>query len=141
MKEKIQVIETQEEDDMVDFLAKLEQVATKKPARRFSTIQRDEAGYRTVQIVVEKLDEAKGDIASHEYEITTLNLGPTTKKQEAEDLDNSIASMKARLDKEIGKKEYKREVEHLRDYIQHLTKQLDQANPEAPPLLTSQETT
>lgn len=52
---------------------------------------------------------------------------------------NSVTSMKARLDKEVGKKEYKKEVERLRDYNQHLTKPLDQANPKVPPLLNSQE--
>ncbi|XP_057836292.1 DNA-directed RNA polymerases IV and V subunit 2 [Cryptomeria japonica] len=48
--------------------------------------------------------------------------------------------MKARLDKEVEKKkEYKREVERLGEYIQHLTKQLNQANPEVLPPLNSQE--
>lgn len=80
LKEKTQEIEVQEEDDMADFLARLEQTAVKKSATRFSAIQRDETGCRIVQIVVPKVDKAKGYIASHEYEITTFNLGPTTKK-------------------------------------------------------------
>lgn len=98
-------------------------------------------GCRTVQIVVPKVDKAKGDIDPHEYEITAISLGPTTKKREAKDLDNSIASMKARVDKEVDKKkEYKKEVECLRESIQHLTRPLNQANPEAPLLLNPQET-
>lgn len=42
------VVEEQEEDDMADFLARLEQTAAKKPTKRFSTIQRDETGNCTV---------------------------------------------------------------------------------------------
>lgn len=75
-----------------------------------------------------KVDKAKGDIGPHEYEITTFDLGPSTKTQVKEDLDNLVASMKAKLDEETKKKkEYKREVERLKEHIQHLTtKPLDQ---------------
>lgn len=56
-------------------------------------------------------------------------------------MDNFVATIKARLEKEIvKKKEYKREVERLKEYIQHLTKPLDQTTSAAPPLMnTSQE--
>lgn len=49
--------------------------------------------------------------------------------------------MKAKLDEETEKKnEHKRQVEHLKEYIRHLTtKPLDKANPEALPLLNSQQ--
>lgn len=131
----------QEEDDMADFLARLEQTVVKKPAKRFSTIQRDETGNRIVHIVVPKVNKAKGDIAPPEFEITTFDLDPITKTQAKDDLDNSVASIKAKLDEETEKKnEHKREVECLKEYIRQLTtKPLDQANPNALLLLDSQQ--
>lgn len=59
-----------------------------------------------------------------------------------EDLDNLVTTIKARLEKEVAKKkEYKWEVERLKEYIQHLTKPLDQTSSAAPPLInTSHET-
>lgn len=133
------VIEDSEEDDMAGFLARIEKLVVKKLAKRFFTIQRDEAGNCTMLIAAPKVNKAKGDIAPHEYEITTFDLGPSTKTQVKEDLDNSVASMKAKLDEETEKKnEHKREFERLKEYIRHLTtKPLDQANPEALPLLNS----
>lgn len=63
-------------------------------------------------------------------------MGPTTKGQEVEDLDNLVASMKARIDKEVRKKrEYKKEIEGLEEYIQHLTKPLNQDDAAIPLLL------
>lgn len=94
-----------------------------------------------MQIVVPKANKAKGDISPHEYEITTFDLGPSTKAQVKEDLDNSVASMKAKLDEETQKKnEHKRDVERLKEYIRQLTtKPLNQANPEVLSLLDSQQ--
>lgn len=132
----IEVLE--DEDDMVDFLARLETVAVRKPTKMFSTIQRDETSHRMVQIAVPTMFKSKEDIAPQEYAITTVDLGPTTKSQKIEDLDNSIMSIKVRLEKEVAKKrEYKQEVEHLKKYIQHLTKPPDQASSTAPLLLNS----
>lgn len=53
----------EEEDDMADFLPRLETMAVRKPTRIFSTIQRDEAGHRTVQIAMPTVDKSKDDIA------------------------------------------------------------------------------
>lgn len=53
------VVEEQEEADMADFLARLEQTTVKKPSKRFSTIQRDETGNYIVQIAVPKVNKAK----------------------------------------------------------------------------------
>lgn len=86
------------------------------------------------------MDKSKEDITHQECEITTFDLRPTTKGQEVEDLDNSIASMKAILDKEVGKKrEYKKEIERLKEYIQYLTKPFNQGNAIATLLKSSQE--
>lgn len=89
---KIQApVEIQEEDDTADFLARLEQVATKKLAKKFSTIQRDEADSHSIQIAVPTVDKAQDEITPQEYAITTIDLSPTTKGQEVEELDNFVS--------------------------------------------------
>lgn len=140
MKEPEEVPE--EEDDMADFLARLEAVSARKLAKAFSTIQRDEVGHRTVQVAVPTVDKSREEITPLEYAITIVDLGPTTKGHEMEELDNSVSTIKARLEKEIAtKKDYKREVERLKEYIQHLTKPFDLTSSAAPPLMnTSHET-
>lgn len=144
LKERLKIkvlVEVPEEDDMADFLARLETVAAKKLAKVFSTIQKDEIGRCTMQIAVLIVDKSKEDITPQEYAITTVDLGPTTKGQEVEDLDNSVASIKARLEKEVAKKREYKEIECLKEYIQHLIKPLDQADPVVPPLLNSSQET
>lgn len=55
-----------------------------------------------------------------------------------EELDNSVSTIKARLEKEVAKrKEYKREVERLKEYIRHLTQPLNQGDAIAPPLFNA----
>lgn len=83
LKERMKVkalVEIQQEDDTTNFLARLGKVPIKKTAKKYSLIQRDDAGMRSIQVVVPKFDKAKEDITPGEYEITTINLGPTTNK-------------------------------------------------------------
>lgn len=104
-------IEIQQEDDTTNFLTRLEKVTIKKIAKKYSLIQKDDVGFRSVQVDVPKVDKAIEDITLGDYEITTINLGPTTKEQEVQELDDLVKRIKKRLEKEIGKKEeFKKEM-------------------------------
>lgn len=84
LKERLKMKESkkvpEEEDDMVDFLTKLEAASAKKPTKTFSTIQRDEAGHRTIQVAILTVDKSREEITPQEYAITSaVDLSPTTK--------------------------------------------------------------
>lgn len=83
IKERMKVKSLMEiqQDDTTKFLARLENITIKKTTK-YSLIQKDDVGFRLVQVVVPRVEKAKRDITPEEYEITAINLGPTTKEQE-----------------------------------------------------------
>lgn len=117
--------ETHSEENIAAFLAKVNEpvvVKPPKPARKFSLIQRDSAGFRTVQIAMPNEGKTRDNIALEDYKITTVELGKPTQDQEVQYFDDSCNALKARLAKEKEKrKKVEEENQQWRKYVLHLS--------------------
>lgn len=109
------------------MVSKLIEIRLPKPAKRFSLIQRDSVGFRTVQIVVPKEGKTRDNVAPKDYEITTVGLGKPTQAQEIQDFDDSCNVLKVRLAKEREKRmKVEEENQQWKRYVQQWMKPLDQ---------------
>lgn len=110
MKERIKAKvpeKLQQKDNTAAFLAEMNkpsEMRPPKPAKKFTLIQRNSAGFKSVQVVVSKASKTQDDITPEEYEVTTISLGKTTKIQEVHEFDDSYNTMKGRLNKEVEKR-------------------------------------
>ncbi|XP_057836353.2 uncharacterized protein LOC131046593 [Cryptomeria japonica] len=75
------------------------------------------------------------------YELMNVDIGPTTKEQEVQELDDSVNAIKERLRREVEKKnKLKEENEQLKGYIQHLVNPINREEAAiAPPLILPRE--
>lgn len=93
MKKKI-IVESNLDDDLEDFLNRIGKIVEKKQAKKYSKITKESSGFQLVQVVIPKVNTTKDDITLEEYEVTTVDLGPTTKEQEIEEFDESVKVIK-----------------------------------------------
>ncbi|XP_057826182.1 uncharacterized protein LOC131037938 [Cryptomeria japonica] len=95
------------EEVTATFLEKVSEPAIAKPpkpARKFSLIQRDSAGFRTVQIAVPKEGKTRDNVTADDYKITTIEMGKPTQDQEIQYFDDSCNVLKTRLAHEKEKR-------------------------------------
>ncbi|XP_057821450.1 glucose-6-phosphate 1-dehydrogenase, chloroplastic [Cryptomeria japonica] len=71
----------------------------------FSRITRDDTGACIAQVAVPTGDKTRDVVTAMEYQVTTIDLGPTTKMQECQELDDTVKAIEARVDRTIKKKE------------------------------------
>lgn len=125
------------------FLEKVNEPAVAKPpkpTRKFSLIQRDSAGYRTVQIAMPKEGKTRDNVAADDYKITTIELGKPTQDQEVQYFNDSCNALKASLAQEKEKrKKVEEENQQWRKYVLHLTRPLNHEIPVTPPQPLQQE--
>lgn len=75
------MIEAQPTEDIDDFLASVGKEKEQKKAKVVSKITRDDTGVRIAQVAVLMGDKARDAVTPMNYQVTTIDLGPTTKKR------------------------------------------------------------
>lgn len=90
------MVETQPTEDIDDFLARVGKEKEQKKAKKFSRITRDDIGARIAQVVVPMGDKIKDVVTPMDYQVTTIDLGATTKKQEFQEIENIVKVIEAR---------------------------------------------
>lgn len=125
------------------FFTSLGRTKEKNKARLISTIIKDESNNKVLHVSTPTIEKNKHEATPKNYNVQTINLGPSTKKKETKDLKDFVDVVLKGLDKEVQAKErLQNQVEELQKYIQHLFKPLqtqDQASTSTPTNILSKD--
>lgn len=122
--EKKKMIEAQPTKDIDDFLVRFGKEKEQKKAKVFLKITRDDTGVRIAQVAVLMGNKTRDVVTPMHYQVNTIDFGPTTQKQEFQELDDMIKAIEARLNRTIEKKDMLEcENRRLKQYIEGMKSQ------------------
>lgn len=93
--EKKKVGEVQPIEDIDDFLARIGKAKEKNKAKKFSKITRDDSRSGILQVAIPAVDKPIDEITPMDYQVTIIDLGPSTKQQEFQELNDFAKAIKA----------------------------------------------
>lgn len=82
-----------------ELLANIRKGKGKKKAKVISKIERDETNSRVIHIATPAPDKNMDDVTRIDYNVQTINLGPTSMEQDIEEYEGSSAVILGRLRK------------------------------------------
>lgn len=134
MTKEVIVAEEEATDKLDSFLEWIGQTIEKKKATKLSKITRDNIVSQIIQIATPRVDKPEDEITTDDYDLETIELGPTTVEQEIEDLSDSVKIVQDILRIELeNKNKLERELNTLRNYVQQLRNPIRQDDPSSMP--------
>jgi len=124
------------------LLVNVQKSNQKKKATVLSKITQDSAGNREVHIAVPRTDKELENMAPEDYNMTTIGMGPITREQVEEELQDSVNNVRSMLKQEReARLKVEQDFNTLKHYIQQVMQPIQQKEATTiPPSILPQET-
>jgi len=125
--EESTIVETYQPAPVEELLVNIQKSNQKKKATVLSKITQDSAGNKEVHIAVPRIDKELENMTPEDYNMTTIGMGPITREQVEEELQDSVNSVRSMLKQEReARMKVEQDFNTLKHYIQQVMQPIQQ---------------